>query len=264
MKFRSPGLGLTALAAAFAAHAQSPSGAPGDGWNLVVGLGAISTPEYAGSDQQKVIPAPVFIATKGRWFLGALPATGVPFGIGYDLVRTSQWRFGLAVGSGFAQPREEKDDARLAGLGDIDPTAQLAAFGSFTEGWFSVRSAVTTDIGGNGHGTIGIVDVEGRWPVAERLTLSVAPGLTFANSRHEQTFFGIDAAQSANSGRAEYRPDGGLNAVRLAVGADYRFTPQWGLGARVVFSKLRGDAADSPITQDTNQNTFSVFTTWRF
>lgn len=253
---------VAALTLSTAVHAQSTP--PGDGWNVVLGLGVISTPEYAGSDNQKVIPAPVVVATHGRWFLGALPTSGVPFGVGYDLVRTPQWRFGLAAGSGFAKPREESDDARLAGLGDIDATAQVAAFGSFTEQWLTVRGAVTTDVGGNGHGTFGLFEVEGKWPVAEGLTLSIAPGLSVADSRNLQTFYGIDSAQSARSGRAEYHPGAGLSAVRLAFGGDYRFTPQWGLGARVVFSKLRGDAADSPITQDTNQNTFSLFTTYRF
>jgi MipA family protein len=253
---------VTALAASTAAHAQPVP--PGDDWNFVVGIGVISSPEYPGSDKQKVIPAPVLVATKGRWFFGALPATGVPFGVGLNLLQTPQWRFGLAFGSGFAQPREEKDDIRLAGLGDIDATAQLAAFGSFTEQWFTARVAVTTDVGGNGHGTFGLVDLEGKYQVTDRFALSAAPGFTFADGRRQQTFFGIDAGQSARSGRAEYHPGGGLNAMRFALGADYRFTPQWGLGARVVFSQLEDDAADSPVTQDTNQNTYSVFTTYRF
>ena len=258
---RSLSLCLTALAATTAAHAQPTAD---NQWNVTLGLGVISTPEYPGSDHQKVLPAPVLVANHGRWFLGALPTTGVPFGVGYDLVQTPQWRFGVAVGSGFAQPREESDDARLAGLGDIDATAQLAAFGSYTAGWATVRAAITTDIGGNGHGTFGLLDVDGRYPVNDRLTLSAAPGVTFSDRRHQQTFFGIDTAQSVRSGRPEYRPGGGLHALRFAVGADYRFTRQWGLGARAVFTSLRGDPADSPITQDTNQNTFSVFTTYRF
>lgn len=257
---------ITCLVAALAASAPAfaQPAAPDNNWNVTLGLGVISTPEYPGSDQQKVLPVPVLLANNGRWFLGALPAAGVPFGIGYDLVRTSQWRFGLAVGSGFAQPREEKDDARLAGLGDIDATAQLAAFGSFTEQWFTARAAVTTDIGGNGHGTYGLVDLEGKYRVTERFALSIAPGFTFADRRNQQTFFGIDATQSARSGRAEYHADGGLNSVRLAFGAEYGISPRWGLGARVVLSKLRGDAADSPITQDTTQNTYSLFSTYRF
>ncbi|MET0350437.1 MAG: MipA/OmpV family protein [Rhizobacter sp.] len=251
-----------ALAVSATAHAQPV--APDNQWSVTLGLGVLSTPEYAGSDNQKVTPVPVLVATNGRWFLGALPATGVPFGIGYNLLQTSQWRFGVAVGSGFAQPREEKDDARLAGLGDIDATAQLAAFGSFTEQWFTARAAVTTDIGGNGHGTYGLVDLEGKYRVNERFAVSIAPGITVADRRNQQTFFGIDASQSARSGRPEYHTEGGLNSVRLAFGAEYRLSPQWGLGARAVVSKLRGDAADSPITQDTTQNTFSLFTTYRF
>jgi outer membrane protein len=100
--------------------------------------------------------------------------------------------------------------------------------------------------------------------VTERFALSIAPGFTFADGRNQQTFFGIDATQSARSGRAEYQADGGLNSVRLAFGAEYGISPRWGLGARVVLSKLRGDAADSPITQDTTQNTYSLFSTYRF
>ncbi|WP_298923246.1 MipA/OmpV family protein [uncultured Ramlibacter sp.] len=250
------------LATAAPVHAQTEPAK--DAWNFNVGLGVVSQPDYPGSDSQKTRVAPLFIASKGPWFFGALPNAGVPFGAGFNFVDTPTWRFGIAGGSGFAKPREESDDARLAGLGDIDNTAQLALFGSYAKDWFTARAAVTTDVGGNGHGTFALVDLEGRYHVSSRFWVSAAPGFTLADRNRQQTFFGIDAEQSASSGRPQYHPEGGLNSWRLALGANYGITPQFGLGGRVVFSRLQGDAARSPITQDASQATLSIFTSYRF
>jgi len=262
MTFRALAALAAALAAPAAVNAQ-PAPAP-DAWNFTVGLGVVSQPEYPGADDQKTRAAPLLIANKGRWTLGALPSAGVPFGVAYEFLDTPAWRFGIAAGSGFAKPREEGDDPRLAGLGDIDNTAQLALFGSYRKDWFTARAAISTDVGGKDHGTFALVDLEGRYAVNDRFWLSAAPGFTLADGRRQQTFFGIDAGQSARSGRPQYHPEGGLNSWRLALGGDWRITPQFGLGGRVVFSRLQGDAARSPITQDANQTSVSIFTSYRF
>jgi outer membrane protein len=52
--------------------------------------------------------------------------------------------------------------------------------------------------------------------------------------------------------------------LRFTVAADYRLTRQWNLGAQITAAKLRGDAANSPITVDKTQNVFSVFGSYRF
>ena len=73
-----------------------------------------------------------------------------------------------------------------------------------------------------------------------------------------------NAAQSASSGLPQYSAQSGVNAVNFNVAANYQLSAQWGLGARFTTSRLRGDAANSPITEKKAQNTFGVFASYRF
>ncbi|MFT4171226.1 MAG: MipA/OmpV family protein [Rhodocyclaceae bacterium] len=253
-----------ALAAPMLAQAQAPAPAATDDWNVILGIGAIWRPKYPGADSNEVDPAPFILATHGRWLLGAAPGTGLPFGVAYHLVQTPAFKMGIGVGDTFVKAREESDDPGLAGLGDIDGTAKAAAFASYTYKWLTLRGAVTTDVGGNDQGTQAFVDLDGRFQVTSRLSISGGPGLTWSDGKYSQTFFGIDGDQSRRSGRAEYKAGSGLSAVRLTLGADYALTTNWNLGTRIVFTKLQGDAADSPITRDDVQSSGTVFVTYRF
>lgn len=235
-----------------------------DEWTVMVGAGVLTKPEYAGSDEREVTPAPFILATKGRWTLGAAPGTGLPFGVAGTLVQTHVWKFGAAVGGTFVKERDEDDDARLNGLGDIDGTARAALFASATVDWFKASASVATDIGGKDQGTEARLDAEVRVPFGQRLAITAGAGVTFADEHRQQTFFGIDDQQSVRSGQAVYRPDAGLQSTRVSVGADYGLTSAWSLGARAEFSRLRGDAAASAITQDKRQDSFAAFLRYRF
>jgi outer membrane scaffolding protein for murein synthesis (MipA/OmpV family) len=62
----------------------------------------------------------------------------------------------------------------------------------------------------------------------------------------------------------QFTAKSGVESLRLNVGADYRLTPQWTVGALASAGTLRGDAAHSPITVRKTQDTFAVFARYRF
>lgn len=278
MKIRSllpTGLAVAAAAVAIAAalmstHARAQFGGevapeiPSDSWKFSAGLGAASGPLYPGSSERKTRALPVISAGYGRYFIGGVPGAGIPAGIGAFLVQDSHWRLGVGLGGNFEKPRKESDSVRLRGLGDIDRTALGSVFGSYTEEWFSATAGVLTDIGGKHQGTRIALDFEGKYRLMDRLVVSAGPGVTWADSNYTQTFFGIDATQSARSGLSPYTPKSGINSIRFGVGADYRLTERWGIGARLTAASLRGDAARSPITEKKAQNSFGAFAAYRF
>jgi MipA family protein len=251
------------LCASFATEHAVAQAAP-DAWKFTLGVGAVNEPLYPGSGQTKNRALPVISAGYGRYFIGAVPGAGVPAGIGAYLIQEDHWRLGIGLGGNFDNPRKESDSPRLRGLGDIDRTALGSVFGSYSEKWFDVRAGVLTDIGGKHEGTRVSLDVEAKYNLTERLMITGGPGITWADSKYTQTFFGIDATQSANSGLAVYNAKSGVNAIRLGVGANYLLTPNWSVGGRISASSLRGDAADSPITEKKAQNTFALFAAYRF
>ncbi|PAT00754.1 MAG: hypothetical protein BSR46_01220 [Candidatus Dactylopiibacterium carminicum] len=255
------------------AHAQTTTAAPAtktdaasdDGWKFMIGAGAANRPKYPGASERKTQFVPMISASYGRYFIGGVPGSGAPAGLGAHLYRSTNTRIGLAVGVGFSKARKESDDERLRGLGDIDNATRAALFASHTMlGWLTFAGSVSADVSGKDQGVLATFDVEGKYRVTERLALSAGPGLTWADSDYTQTFFGIDSGQSARSGLPTYTAKSGLNLLRFSVGAEYALDRQWGLAARASFARLQGDAADSPITASRAQNTYGIFATYRF
>ena len=64
------------------------------------------------------------------------------------------------------------------------------------------------------------------------------------------TFFGVRSRDSAQSGLAAFDADAGFRDVRLTLGVVVPITEHWLVGAGVMFMRLVGDAADSPIVDD--------------
>jgi outer membrane protein len=259
-----PKLAYASLACVLASPMSAVHADEDRNWNVTLGAGVANLPEYAGSDDTKTRALPLVSVRYGRFFIGGVPGAGTPAGLGAYLHESNRWSLGIAVSGDVTKPREESDDPHLRGLGDIDSTVRGGVFASYTLNWFTLRGSVLSDIGGNDQGTLVSLDAEARYSPSDRLTFSAGPGLTWANEEYTQTFFGVDVEQAANSGFAEYTPEAGIALVRLSFGANYRLTSHWNLGARLSAARLDGDAGDSAVVEDKNQNTYALFVTYRF
>jgi len=235
-----------------------------DRWQFTAGIGAADSPLYPGSDHRRYRALPQFSASYGRFFLGDAQGSSAGGGMGVNLYQDSHWRFGTAVSADFVTPRKASNDPHLHGLGDINGTAHASAFASYTLDWATLRTSITTDIGGHGEGTLAGLDLQGRYQPIERLTLSAGPGLTWGSGPYMRTFFGVDAAQSTASGLPQFQAHSGLEAVRFSLGANYQLTTNWSLGARMGLSRLRGDALNSPITETGTQNNYMLSCVYHF
>lgn len=246
------------------AQARMDQTAGDDAWRFSAGLGVFSRPKYPGSGDAQIVALPLVTANYGRYFIGGTPGAGFPFGVGFNLIQNESWRFGVALGGELTKPRKASDAPILQGWGDIPEAALGSVFAAYTHDWLTVRGFLVSDISGKDQGTRIAIDVEGKYPVNERFALSAGPGVTWANGRYTQTFFGINAEQSVIAGVPQYSAGSGVNTVRFSVGAQYQLNAQWGLGASVVAAWLQGDAKRSPITEDKIQTTYGVFASYRF
>jgi outer membrane protein len=255
---------IAALAPAGAAFADGPP--DDDQWHVALGAGVMVKPLYPGSSETETRPLPFLNARRGRFFIGQAP--GVPgLGVGYDLVAGENFRAGAALGVMPFKARDEGDvgdDPRLRGLGDIDGTVYAGFYASYTVDWFELSGSIMSDAGGKDHGTVASLDAEVNFQPTERLNISFGPGVTWSNAKHNRTFYGVDAVQAARSGLALYTPDAGASEVRFSLGARYQLGEHWMLGARATAAQLQGDAKDSPIVGDKQQNTYGVFAAYQF
>jgi MipA family protein len=250
-------VGGVGIAVALHAAAQEPS------WRVSVGAGIDSVPKFPGADSQRIFLVPFFAASYGRFFVGAYPGAASLAGIGVNFYRDSHWRLAAALSAGLAE-RKQSDDPRLQGLGDVDRTVSAGAAAAYTQDWFLVSASVLTDVLNRGQGTLVNLNALGRYRFDERLTFFGGPGLTWADSRYTQTFFGVTPDQSAASGLPEFGTHAGLNSVRLGLGASYRITSRWTAGLFGSIARLEGDAASSPITESRSQHFVGAVISYRF
>jgi outer membrane protein len=224
------------------------------GWRVTAGAGVIYGPKYPGADTYRLRALPVIGASYGAFFFGGDPGSGGG-GIGMNLVRDSAWRFGVALAPGFGRARRESDHPSLAGMGDIERATRASVFGGYTwRRWLGGTARVSSDIEGKDQGTTIALDLNARWPLAERVFMSAGPGVTWADRDYTMTFFGTPA----------YEAGSGWNTVRFGVGAGYRIDAGWSLGGRASLSRYVGDAADSPITRDRTPYGAALFASYRF
>ncbi|NKJ51116.1 hypothetical protein CIC12_31230 [Burkholderia sp. SG-MS1] len=240
-----------------------PSGTPSP-WRFSVGAGVVNMPKFPGASGTKWEVVPAVSVSYDRFFIGANPDAASFLSLGAYLYRDNNWRVGAAITYDFIEPRNESDDSRLHGLGDIKRTAHAELFGVYTYQFVTARASVLTDIAGNDRGTVVTFDVLGKYEPMPGLTLSAGPGLTWASSDYNDTYFGVNAEQSARSGLPGFSASSGLNQLRFSVGGIYRIGRHWNVGANAAFAWLRGDATDSPITEKTSQISYGIFCTYLF
>lgn len=247
---------------AFAAPAAGAQTLAGE-WHLRLGAAATRGPGYAGSGTQQTRLVPIVTASRGRFFVGRVPGGG-PLGAGATLYENSGLQLGTAISADVGKLRKESADARLAGLGDIEPTRRAHLFASHTFARYTLRAGMAADIGGRKLGTLATLQAEARFHPTERFSLVVGPSLTWGDRRHMQTVYGIDAEQSARSGRAIHEPGAGVSQIRLTTTPSYRLDGHWTLGTRLSLGRLQGAAAASPITERRSQNSAALFASYRF
>ncbi|AXF11052.1 hypothetical protein CUJ91_24440 [Paraburkholderia graminis] len=232
--------GFAVAACAGAAHADEPQAA--SDWKISVGPGLYVFPKYPGSSQIQVLPFPVQdISWKDRVFSQG------PDVLGVNALAGENYHAGASLSFDF-QSRKSSDDARLKGLPDVHVGPKLRLFADYTWWAFTGSAAVYRDIAGTGQGLTAMADLFVSAPLG-KLLLSAGPGVTWANATYTQTFFGVNAQESAASGLPQYATHSGLRDVHFNVNALYKFDAHWSANVAAVIGRLQKSAAGSPITE---------------
>lgn len=264
--------GALALGATTAFSQATPPADPGFGiafepgpfgpdTQVTLGATAGFRPVYGGSDATTGVLLPFIDAVwRDRLFF---TTRGGPE-IGVQITQDRAFRFG--VGLDYAFGRDQDENSRLRGMGDIDRTVRARAFASSGFGPITISAFAAQDIANNGHGLNFGGDIEYRTRVTPQLSVFAGPGLTFIDDENMRTFFGVTPGQAARSGGqlGAYAPEGGLRDVRFSLGAVYTPTRNIVVLPRLTVLQLVGDAADSPLTQQETQVIGTLTLAWRF
>ncbi|MDA7964908.1 MipA/OmpV family protein [Ruegeria sp.] len=247
----------------------------GGNWEFFLGAGAEYEPEYEGSDRYTTEFQPGFqIVYKDRLLIS-------PQGIGAFIVNQDRLRIQTAIGYGGG--RNESDSPDLAGLGDIDDGA-VFAFGAQYD--LTRRLAATVDVEkyfSGSEGTLVTLGLQTQVPfgvvrgallptgvrpedVTRERGLALFGGVSvdWADTNYNQSFFGISAAQSAASGLSQFSAGSGFKSVNAEIGFLQPLGKGWGLTGAIGYSRLLGDAVDSPIVKSRDAVTAELAVGFRF
>jgi outer membrane scaffolding protein for murein synthesis (MipA/OmpV family) len=219
-----------------------PLAGPVPDWSITLGGGVAALPAYEGSNSTRLVPAPTLdIRYKDLAFLSDGEGAGV------NVLRGTNYRAGL--GLTYDIGREHNQATRLSGTGNVDPApvARLFAEYSFLPLIFTadLRQALTSYQGLT-------FDLGAYMPVFANETVQVflGPGITFADSRYMEAYFGITPNHATPHSRfAVYHASGGVKNSTLGMSVLYHFNDHWFLDGTFGIERLLGSAADSPLVQ---------------
>jgi outer membrane scaffolding protein for murein synthesis (MipA/OmpV family) len=251
---------VLALAAATAtvASAQSYS-EPSFGNSWQIGGGVVMLPKFEGSNRYQAVPIPF------------LAPSGVGFGTGFMQLRgldDLRFRFVKADGfeagvlTGYRMGRDSADSSKLAGFQDIDGGAVLGAYAGYRMGPMFFSASYHHQVTGDDTG--GVVRLLGEYTarLSPSTTLTATVGTNIATDKYMHTYFGVTPAQSGLL--PVYSPSAGFKDVNVGLTASVELDPRWTLYLTGKYTRLVGDAADSPIIDTPNQFFAGAGLTYKF
>ncbi|WP_235890818.1 MipA/OmpV family protein [Pararhizobium mangrovi] len=238
-------------------------------WGFEVGAIGLTKPKYEGSSQYRFLGFPIVIPH----YYGDNydPKTRSRFSFrGLDDVRYAVLRYGdLDIGplAGYTFGRDDSDGARLKGLGDVDGGVILGGFAEYHFDPFFVDVALGDQITGDASGAYTVkAGVGADFAVTDRLVLSPYLSATYASGDYMDKYFSVTSAQSARSdaGLDRFDADAGIKDISFQIEGKYRLSKRWSARSTLGYSRLVGDAADSPVTADADQFSALVGLTYTF
>ncbi|HEX7871419.1 MAG TPA: MipA/OmpV family protein [Sphingobium sp.] len=232
------------------AGAQDWSGAPREPQrrstdHSIIGIGLAQVPTYQGSDSYRTLPLPAIDVAVGPYYFN------LRNGVGINVIDLPVLTFGggIAFMPGYRQEDVPTGVNRLkAGVG-------ARMFMNFNTGVAIVSLGGTRGLIGSTKGFI--ADASVAYPIiaGRRLALIPSIGTTWANGKHNDRYFGIDAGESAASGLREFHAGSGFKDISTMVTANYSLTGRINLTASAGLTTLLGDVRDSPLIAHTTQPT---------
>lgn len=238
---------------------NSPSAELGnDEVRVTMGLGLANTPRYMGSNERRYRVIPTLNAQwKNGWF------AGFPRGVGYNFSSNPHTEYGLRFGLDMG--RKQTASAALNGLGNINARAELGGFYNLAlSKQIKLNTGLRYGAGSDRKGMLMDANLNYRLPLTERDFASFGIATTYANSNYMQSYYGVNATQSANSGYAIYTPSAGIREISLTANYTHKIDRQWAVVSGVSLGQLGSAVKAAPMSRSTMHNSVHISTNYTF
>lgn len=260
LKTLVPGVVLALLATPVLAEEQR------QGNVLTLGGGVDVGPRYSGSEKTRVSGAQVVDYSMANGFF-----IGTTRGIGYgNNIGNLDYSAALSYRTG----RKDKDVSsdsissgsdELRGMGEIKGSAIIVpGLGYKVTDWLNLQLQAEVPVSERDNGEA--VHFGLSSPLYTSPTNAVTLALTgsWGSDKYMQTYYGVNAAQSAASGFARHDAGAGIYAWSMNLDWTHKLTSRWSVLASAGVAQLTGDAGDSPIVQRKTSPTGSLKVTYSF
>ena len=221
---------------------------------------ALLSPDYEGSDDVQVQGFPFLdVSWRNRFFVNFQQ------GLGVNIIRNKNLTFGTSIG--YYGSREEDDNEALTGLGDVGKGIDGRLFVFVPVGPISLTSMYRRDLSGNHDGSVFSVGTLYFKSISPKLRVNLQGRLNFASENFMNTYFDINISQASRSSMNAYDADAGIKDISAFNILIYSLTRHWNVVSFLGFSRLLGDAANSPIVKEkgtANQFRFGLGFSYRF
>lgn len=247
---------VTLPAYAFAQDAAEDTFAGHDIFFTISG-GLVSAPSFLGSGETSVYAIPnISVAIGDRLNISLLD------GVSYDVYKNDNFTAGAVLTYDFGREDTLSDhelllsdvaNSEIAGLGDIEETAEIGGYVEYTYGNMQATLEIRKGVDGGHDGIVADVGVTYNAPVeilGKQSVISFGPTASFSDDSYASTFFDVSAAQSAASGISEYDANGGLISYGLHASAYVPLNQNVALVSFAAFDQLTADVGDSSIVQE--------------
>lgn len=224
-------------------------------WEFGLGVGAVSFPDYRGSDRQRTHAVPVpYLIYRGE-FLKA-DREGLR-GVFFDTDRVE-----VNVSLGASVPVDSDGNEARKGMPDLDPTIEVGPSVDLTV-WRSEDARVKLDLRlplrwamtvGDRPRDIGMVfsprvNLDVRDPFGQNgWNLGLLAGPIYADERNHAYFYDV-SPRYATATRPAYAADGGYSGTQFIAALSKRY-PRFWVGAFMRYDTLHGAAfEDSPLVR---------------
>lgn len=212
---------------------------------MTVGAALQSAPRYPGSNQTKISALPIIQVHQGIFFADTVK------GLGYDLQGPDHFYMEQTLGYDLGRDDRNSDwrdgSDRLKGIGTIKPTANTSlTLGYQITDWLATEVMMTAPLT-DAQGVRYQANLKGGLWQNPSNTVSFEIDALFGNRTYLNTFYGISARQSRNSGFREYHAAAGMYAQTIYLDWTHHFSPNWSTDWNIGYTRLDDRITDSPL-----------------
>lgn len=233
--------------------------------NIRLGLGPVVNPDYRGSDDYGIKPAPLISFHYKDIFQVDNNHLRINVFGSDSLIKSEYLDAGPTASIDFG--RDENDNPDLSGLGGVGTSIELGAFASYRLGPTRTRIKFRHDVT-SGHGGMEInADFRVLIHKTDKTTVVGSLSSSWADGDYMDAFYSITPVQALASGLPGFDAGASFKDVRVDFAVNYQFSRHWAFIANGGYARLLNDAADSPIVSlrgSANQLQGGLFAVYSF